>query len=167
MTALRSLPSQMLLLAVLTLAAAFGVNSLHPKGLEPTREYFRKPTHSFATVGSEEFAEYAEYAAAGDGDVVFLDARRRGQYERGHVPGAWSVPRNDAAALEAALAAINDPVTAMVVIYCQGGNCEDSIFLAEDLVYRNGVDASIVAIYEPGWEEWEKIGGPVRAGEQR
>lgn len=167
MNRFRSLPLQMLALAALVLAAALGANALHPGGLELARDYFRKPTHDFATLSSEEFLEYAEFAAGGEGDFVFLDARRRAQYERGHVPSAWSVPRNDPAALEAALEAIRSPVTAMVVIYCQGGNCEDSIFLAEDLVYRNGVDSSLVAIYEPGWEEWQRLGGPERAGAER
>ena len=77
------------------------------------------------------------------------------------------MPRNDAAALEALLAVAKDPAVATIVIYCQGGNCEDSIFLAEDLVYRHGVDPSIVHIYEPGWEEWQKRGGAERAGDAR
>lgn len=161
----RSLPLQMLVVAALSLAAAFAANALHPEGIETCRDYFAKPQHSFPTVDTEEFEEYAVYLEDEAGDVVYLDARRRGQYERGHVPGAWNVPRNDPAALEAALAALQD--AAYVVIYCQGGNCEDSIFLAEDLVYRHGVDPSIVHIYEPGWEEWQKRGGAERAGAAR
>lgn len=161
----RSLPLQMLVVAALSLAAAFAANALHPEGIETVRDYFAKPQHSYQTVSTEEFAEYATYLEDEAGDVVFLDARRRSQYERGHVPGAWNVPRNDPAALEAVLAALPD--AAYVAIYCQGGNCEDSIFLAEDLVYRHGVDPSIVYIYEPGWEEWQKRGGAERAGAAR
>lgn len=164
---MRRLPLQMLALAAAMLALALAVNALHPEGLELGRDYFKKPEHPFRTVSTEEFRDYAEFADAPEGDVVYLDARRTSQYQKAHVPGAWSVPRNDAAALEAALEAVLAPATAMVVIYCQGGNCEDSIFLAEDLVYRHDVDPSIVHIFEPGWEEWQKIGGATRSGKER
>lgn len=163
----RSLPLQMLAVAAVTLAAAFAANALHHGGLELGRDYFAKPQHSFPTVTTEEFEEYAEFADSEDGDIIYLDARRSAQYERGHVPGAWSVPRNDPAALEAVLPVVTSPTCSMVVIYCQGGNCEDSIFLAEDLVYRHGVEPTIVHIYEPGWEEWQKRGGAERAGAER
>jgi rhodanese-related sulfurtransferase len=163
----RSLPLQMLVVAALSLATAFAANALHPEGIETGRDYFAKPQHSYQTASTEEFEEYAKYLEDEAGDVIYLDARRRAQYERGHVPGAWSVPRNDPAALEAVLPVVTIPTASMVVIYCQGGNCEDSIFLAEDLVYRHGVDPSIVYIYEPGWEEWQKRGGAERAGAAR
>ncbi len=165
MISMRSLPLQMIGLAAVTLLLSFAANALHPQGIEATRNYFAKPQHNFQTLSSEDFREYSAYPAAGEVDVVYLDARRRSLYERGHVPGAWCVPRNDPAALESALKAIE--AAGMVVIYCQGGNCEDSIFTAEDLVYRNGVDASIVFIFEPGWDEWVKIKGPVREGAER
>lgn len=163
----RSLPLQMLVVAALSLATAFAANALHPEGIETGRDYFAKPQHSFPTLTTEEFEDYAEFADSGEGDVIYVDARRRAQYERGHVPGAWNVPRNDNDALEALIAVAKEPSVATIVIYCQGGNCEDSIFLAEDLVYRHGVDPSIVYIYEPGWEEWQKRGGAERAGAAR
>ena len=94
-----------------------------------------------------------------------MDARRRSQYERGHVPGAYCVPRNDPAALEQLVAAAQ--AAFQIVIYCQGGNCEDSIFTAQDLVYRHGIDPSLVYIYEGGWDEWTKFGGEQRAGAKR
>lgn len=161
----RSLPLQLLLIAAATVALGFAANALHPQGLEPCRDYFAKPQHSFQVVSTEEFADFATLLEEEAGDVVYLDARRSGQYRNGHVPGAWNVPRNDPAALEAALEALR--VAAYVVIYCQGGACEDSIFLAEDLVYRHGLDPAIVHIYEPGWEEWQKRGGVERAGAGR
>jgi len=161
----RALPLQLLVVALLTTGVGFLANALHPQGLEPCRDYFAKPQHSFQTVSTEEFEDFASLLEEEAGDVVYLDARRSSQYRNGHVPGAWSVPRNDEAALTAALEALQ--VAAYVVIYCQGGHCEDSIFLAEDLVYRHGLDASIVHIYEPGWEEWQKRSGAERAGAAR
>ena len=161
----RSLPLQMLAVASVTAVLAWLANALHPAGLDLSQDYFQKPKHEFLVVSAEEFAEYAEYALAPEGDIVFVDARRRSQYERGHVPGAYCVPRNDPAALEQLIEAL--PAAQMIIIYCQGGNCEDSIFTAEDLVYRNDVPPDLVNIYEGGWEEWVKRGGAQRAGAER
>jgi rhodanese-related sulfurtransferase len=161
----RSLPGQMLAVAAVSLALALAVNALHPGGVELGRNYFQKPQHEFQVISPEEFAAYSEFLYAPEGDVVFVDARRRSQYERGHVPGAYCVPRNDAQALEDLLPKARAAYT--IVIYCQGGNCEDSIFTAEDLVYRNGIDPSLVWIYEGGWEEWVEKGGVQLAGADR
>jgi len=161
----RALPLQMLAVAAATLLLALAVNALHPGGVELGRDYFQKPQHEFQTVSAEEFADYSQYLYEPEGDLVFVDARRRGQYERGHVPGAYCVPRNDPQALEVLLEKARD--AAVIVIYCQGGNCEDSIFTAEDLVYRNGILPEVVYIFEGGWEEWVAAGGAQKAGAER
>jgi 3-mercaptopyruvate sulfurtransferase SseA len=54
-----------------------------------------------------------------------------------------------------------------VIIYCAGGDCEDSIFLATDLVYRYGIEKEVLYIYEGGMEEWEGLGHPIATGEAR
>ncbi len=161
----RRLLSQMLAVAVAAFGAALLVNALHPQGIELGRDYFAKPQHEFQVSSAEEFRSWSDYLYAPEGDIVFLDARRRSQYERGHVPGAYCVPRNDEEALQVASAAAGKAMA--VVIYCQGGNCEDAIFLAEDLVYRNGLESGVVFIYEGGWEEWQKSHGPAKQGPER
>lgn len=161
----RALPLQMLAVAAATLGLALAVNALHPGGVELGRDYFQKPQHEFQTVSVDVFADYAQFLYAPEGDVVFVDARRRSQYERGHVPGAYCVPRNDPQALAELLEKTAN--AAAIVIYCQGGNCEDSIFTAEDLVYRNGILPEVVFIFEGGWEEWIAAGGAQKAGSER
>lgn len=161
----RSLPLQMVAVAAASLALAWLANALHPGGLELGRDYFQKPQHDFQVMTPEEFAANSVYLLEPAGDIIFVDARRRSQYERGHVPGAYCVPRNDPQALAELLEHTDQAF--MIVIYCQGGNCEDSIFTAEDLVYRNGIEPERVWIYEGGWEEWIKTGGAVRAGAER
>lgn len=161
----RSWLGQVLAVAALALALAFAVNAAHPEGLELGRDYFAKPQHDFQVATPEDFRDWSDLLEEPEGDVVYLDARRRAQYERGHVPGAYCLPRNDEAALAAVLPAIQR--ASIVVIYCHGGNCEDSIFTAEDLVYRHGVEPVVIWIYEGGWEEWIAAGGAQRAGAQR
>lgn len=161
----RDLPGQMLAVAAAALGLALAVNALHPGGVELGRDYFQKPQHEFQTLSAEEFADYSQYLLEPEGDVVFVDARRRSQYERGHVPGAYCVPRNDPKALEELIEKAR--AAAIIVIYCQGGNCEDSIFTAEDLVYRNGILPELVYIYEGGWEEWVAAGGKQSEGAER
>ncbi len=161
----RTLPGQALAFAAAALALSFAVNAAHPDGIELGRDYFAAPQHEFQVVAPADVRAWAELLEEPEGDVVFLDARRRSQYERGHIPGAWSLPRNDEQALAAVLPAVRN--AAVVVIYCHGGNCEDSIFTAEDLVYRQGIDPVVVWIDEGGWEAWVKAGGPQKKGDER
>ncbi|MDQ5872260.1 MAG: rhodanese-like domain-containing protein, partial [Acidobacteriota bacterium] len=50
---------------------------------------------------------------------------------------------------------------APVVVYCSGGNCEDSHMLAEKL-YMVGFDN--VLIYKDGFPDWEKRGLAISKG---
>lgn len=99
--------------------------------------------------------------------ALFLDARRSSAFPEGHVRGAWSLPvwedgleeslvRFEAAARPAA----KDPL----VIYCEGGGCEDSHLLAQRLFrlgYRN------LVIYREGYPDWVRRGWPVSKGNGR
>ena len=48
-----------------------------------------------------------------------------------------------------------------VVLYCSGGECEDSHMLADKLF---GAGFANVLVYKDGWPDWVKRGGPVRTG---
>ena len=52
----------------------------------------------------------------------------------------------------------------IVVVYCKGGDCEDSIFLARDLVYKHAVPLESLYIYEGGMNDWNTNGSPVQSG---
>ena len=92
--------------------------------------------------------------------VPFLDARRSADYAQGHVPGAWSLPVWEAG-LEARITEFEaraDPQPrSPLVLYCSGGECEDSQLLARKLVelgYRN------LLIYRDGFPDWIAKGRP-------
>jgi rhodanese-related sulfurtransferase len=54
-----------------------------------------------------------------------------------------------------------------VVVYCKGGDCEDSIFLARDLAYKYDVAIDSLYIYEGGMNDWQQRNLATTSGEQR
>jgi rhodanese-related sulfurtransferase len=95
--------------------------------------------------------------------MLFLDARRSAVYSDGHIAGARSFPvwESDIEARVKGLFEEGLDQRAPVVIYCSGGNCEDSNMLAEKL-YMVGFDN--VLIYKEGFPDWQKRGLPVSRG---
>jgi len=97
--------------------------------------------------------------------IIFVDARNRRLYQEGHVPAAYRFdhfyPQDTLAeVLPAALAA------QWVIVYCTGGDCEDSEFAA--LFLRDaGVPADRLRVYVGGLEEWREAGLPIELGARR
>ena len=99
------------------------------------------------------------------GDVPFLDARRTAVYRDGHIAGArpfsvWESDIDDK--VKAFFAEGHDPSGA-IVVYCSGGDCEDSHTLAQKL-YMAGFDN--VLVYKDGFPDWEKRGLPAAKGDK-
>jgi rhodanese-related sulfurtransferase len=96
--------------------------------------------------------------------IPFLDARRSADYQAGHVAGAWSVPiwEADADARITDFEARAKPAAkSPLVLYCAGGDCQDSRVLADKLVglgYRN------LFIYRDGFPDWARRGRPQQRG---
>ena len=97
------------------------------------------------------------------GDVVFLDARRTAAYRDGHVAGArpFSVWESDVDDKVRAFFAEGHEPSAPIVVYCSGGDCEDSHMLAQKL-YLAGFDD--VLVYKDGFPDWQKRGLPATKG---
>jgi rhodanese-related sulfurtransferase len=99
--------------------------------------------------------------------ALFLDARRTSVYEAGHIAGAqpYSVWEADVDEKVNKLYETrgSDPKLANepIVIYCSGGDCEDSHMLAQKLW---GVQFNNVYVYKDGFPDWEKRGGAVHKG---
>ena len=98
-------------------------------------------------------------------NVLFLDARRSSVYRDGHIAGArpYSVWEADVDDKVKALFAEGLDQSAPIVVYCSGGECEDSHMLAEKL-YRVGFDN--VLVYKDGFPDWQKRGLAVTGGVQ-
>ena len=94
-------------------------------------------------------------------DAVFVDARDRDTFTRGHVKTAVSLPLAEA---ERAIAGLlkTVPVAMPLVIYCNGFDCHDSKTLAE-LLLKAGYQT--VFIFEGGFPEWRDAGYPVEGSD--
>ncbi|HEY6166968.1 MAG TPA: rhodanese-like domain-containing protein [Verrucomicrobiae bacterium] len=96
------------------------------------------------------------------GLVVFLDARDDDHYQAGHIPGAWQFDhyhpeRHFPVVLPACLAAQK------IVVYCNGGACEDSEFAAV-MLRDAGIRPETLFVYAGGISEWTTNGQPVETG---
>jgi len=97
------------------------------------------------------------------GTIAFIDARNDEHYQKGHIPGAWQFDRYHP---ENYLAAVL-PVCQMaqqVVVYCAGGDCEDSEFAALFLRDSAQVPGEKLFVFTGGWTEWTERGLPVETG---
>ncbi len=96
------------------------------------------------------------------GAHVFVDARDDHSYALGHIPGAYQL---DHYLLDKYIDRVL-PVcqqAVKIVIYCNGGDCEDSRFAAHDLLER-GIDPAKVFVYPGGITQWCENDLPVERG---
>lgn len=92
--------------------------------------------------------------------ALILDARRTAVFAEGHLPGAKSLSVWEDG-LAAKIAALKGDPTLPTVLYCAGGDCEDSHLLAQKLWlagYRN------LRIYTGGYPDWVANGWPTAKG---
>ena len=92
--------------------------------------------------------------------AVFIDARRSDQFGEGHIPGALNIYAYEFKENIGKVGGI--PKNKQIVVYCDGGECELSHDLADDLVKFGFTN---VLIYTGGWEEWSKTSYPKATGE--
>ena len=94
--------------------------------------------------------------------VIFVDARDDQHYQEGHIPGAYQLDHyHPESYLATVLPACQ--TAEQIVVYCHGGDCEDSEFTA--LTLRSaGIPDDKLFVYPGGITEWETNGGPVELG---
>ena len=107
-----------------------------------------------------------EARAFHEAKAIFFDARRSSAYREGHVPGARSISVWEEG-LEEKIQKFYDegnPPDTLLVVYCNGGDCEDSNMLAERLW---GIGFNRVVVYKDGFPDWKARGWPVSTGDAR
>lgn len=80
---------------------------------------------------------------------IIIDARNKDAYIRGHIPGAINIPFLDVFNYVEQLDII--PRDTLIVVYCEGVNCELSHHLSEFMLNMN---FSRIYHYIGGYEEW-------------
>jgi rhodanese-related sulfurtransferase len=90
------------------------------------------------------------------GDVLFVDSRDAGDYDRDHIPGAVNAPMRKwmeiAGDVESLL-----PRDTLLVLYCYGAHCGLSTRQGKALL-EAGYEKLVVVDY--GWATWTKHGYP-------
>ncbi len=98
--------------------------------------------------------EYEAYA--------FIDARDDDHYAAGHIPGAYQFDHFRAERFQEQMLMLL-PTSMKVVVYCNGGDCEDSESAALFLLAL-GANPDTLSVYTGGIAEWEEQGLPVETG---
>jgi rhodanese-related sulfurtransferase len=177
------------------LVFALIANQLSPRGLSLTRDYFAaggkrvasspgpmatQPANSEAPAGTvtaelrrrgireislTQAAPLYRQARRARRSVVFVDARDDAHYEAGHIPGALQFdyyhPENY---LLPVLDACQNAT--QIVVYCTGGDCDDSEFAAV-MLNQAGVPAAKLQVFAGGYGEWTNHNLPVEIGARR
>lgn len=185
---LRATLRQALVVALAGVATGLLANALSPRGLSLSRNYFPDTPVAGATATSpsagvrpaapaaaparskrglplidqQRTAELFRDPRRTEGLILFVDARAPEPYARGHIPGAYPL---DHYRLELYLTDLIGVahLAQEIVVYCHGGECEDSDLAASDL-QQLGVPASKISIYAGGFDEWQRAKLPVETG---
>lgn len=166
----------------LTLACVVGFvfNSQRSDGLEITRDYFppvsktssigagasnrdalaglegAEPDHGFQVASLQDTFDYWEHA---DSSIVFIDARDDTHFQRCRIPNAIQF---DYYHPELYIDEVRDFAldAEVVIIYCTGGACEDSLqtarYLTEEIDEPLAFDT--IYVFEGGIQAWYQAG---------
>jgi rhodanese-related sulfurtransferase len=174
---------------------AFVANAISPRGLSLGRDYFPNAraagttattTNSSSAVsntlsavdklsarlreenlhlaGSNQVTQLFQDPRYAQGRLIFVDARNDEHYQAGHIPGAYQLDHyRPTDYLAAVLPACQ--IAEQIVVYCNGGDCEDSentaIFLRDAQI-----PPEKLFVYAGGIAEWSANGMPIETGER-
>jgi len=184
-----------LAVAVIGATLAFAANALSPRGLHLNEDYFRgtqRPPASApiannpsANTNSQTDTVAAELKAKGlqavDGNralglfqdplyqtesIIFLDARDDQHYREGHIPGAYQFDNYHPENYIATVFPVCQKAS-QIVVYCNGGNCEDSQFAALRLRDDLKIPGEKLFVYVGGITEWTARSRPIETGERK
>jgi rhodanese-related sulfurtransferase len=124
--------------------------------------------HPYKTIAFEDLAALVDDPMTEAGLNVLIDARNEERFAEGHLPGAMLCnPYNAGRYIDRkinGLTMIDHVLNAeKVVVYCGGGACEDSIWMARELLELD-VPYDAIYIYEGGWKDWTTRGGRIEKG---
>jgi rhodanese-related sulfurtransferase len=178
-----------LLVAVAGAAVAFAANALSPRGLSLSRNYYggavgppnlspstntltaaRRLAARLAGKGllladSNQVAQLFHDPRCQQGLVVFVDARSDEDYQAGHVPGAYEFPYYHYEKFFGPVV-MACQAAEQVVVYCGGGECEDSELAATMLRDAGITNQGKLFVYGGGWTEWSTNRMPAEAGQR-
>ena len=173
-------------LAVVVIGAviALAANQLKPADarFDVGREYFKKTPSTitgnpdsnhgdvenddalYQLIDQAETMEAFQSPAYEVGQCIFIDARNDTAYAEKHIPGAYQLDHYYADRYLPELVPICAEAE-RIIVYCNGGKCEDSKLAATDLI-EAGVISEKIFVYVGGVVAWAKDGLPFERGER-
>lgn len=148
--------------AIVSQASADGESGSVPAN-GGTRESEKRPiVHGYRAITLDEAYEWFSSPEAEAGLYVFVDARNDDAYRQGRIPGAIQF---DHYRLTDFLDRVVPQLEGRerVIVYCNGGDCEDSGFVCKDLEDA-GIPYDALYLFAGGWKEWTSYGFPVEGG---
>jgi len=146
--------------------AARGISSarLHDSSDTSAQATDREQQYAYQVVTFDQVVAIFNDPNTAVGGNVFVDARNDREYEAGHIPGAIQA---DHYRLEDYIDMLLDHAESAekIIVYCNGGNCEDSIFLCSDMLDFE-IPCDKLYLYPGGWQEWTDKGMPVAKGRE-
>jgi rhodanese-related sulfurtransferase len=188
----RNVLLEALLVAAAGIVLAFGANLVSPRGLALARNYFpaginrpvptargvantNPPASSPAQLLAARLKEQGLQSVDGrqaaqlfhdprfqQGSIAFIDARDEPHYREGHIPGACEFDPYHPEKYFATVFPVCQAAE-QIVVYCNGGDCDDSESAA--ILLRDvGIANQKLFIYTGGITEWTTNGLPVEIG---
>lgn len=122
----------------------------------------RLKSKGLQVVGFEQVKGLLHDPAFQRGSIVFIDARDDEHYQAGHIPGAYQLDYYHPDKYLPTVLPLCQMAT-NVVVYCTGGDCEDSEMTA--LMLRDlGVSNGKLSVYSGGMTEWDDRKEPIETG---
>lgn len=151
--------------AILSISIVGGLvfNAFSPNGIHVLDNPWSRATELNGS-GEEEPVQFVDFDRAcrfvENREGMVLDARNPDDYAEGHIPGArllFFYAMNDYyPKLESQLRA-----SPLILTYCSDINCEDSEFLANELLNLGHMS---ILVYKGGFEDWNSRQMPIETG---
>ncbi len=153
MNKLTSIFIQTLLILVIGIGIGFLVNATSSDPLPLVREEVTQQEieERWETAAAEEVFQHFE-----EGTAIIIDARDPNEYDAGHIPGSINLP--ETGFLEAFQEYGESlPREIPLIVYCQGGDCDQSHAVLEQL---ESFGFEELILYQEGWNGWKEKGYP-------
>ena len=170
---------QALTLVVIGGAAGVAANGIRQDKLTVTRDYFPAhdagprpggtvnpgdkankgvlPVHNLQTVTLDEvvaaFNDPDHKPGESDSKIFFIDARDDVNFNEGHIPGALQVDHYRVEKYMPDVLPMLEEAK-KIIVYCNGGDCEDSIHVCHDLMDAK-VPYEKLYLFEGGMKAWK------------
>ncbi len=160
----KSIAKEVVILAVISLATAFGVNWVSPKGIAFVGQWDTAQGVITAKAKNDMVAHELELDDIimvkniyDHQQAIFVDARSQEDFREGHIRGAVSLPIGEFESRIDHFKA-SYPLSQYIVAYCSGRECDDSHELAQRLFEHGYAD---VSVFIDGYPAWMAEGFPI------